>query len=158
MLRKIVTGLLIVFIIIQFIRPAQNKSIASQPDDIAVAMSVPTDVQLILRRACYDCHSNNTGYPWYSYIQPVYWWLNHHIEEGKDELNFSEFGTYTLKRKIKKFNEISGEVTEGEMPLSSYTWMHKEATLTKEEANKIINWANLMAGKLEKEAMQQSIR
>src|SRR5687768_15468360 len=119
MSRKILIGLLVAFIIIQFIRPAQNKSLASQPNDITVTMAVPTDVQQILHKACYDCHSNNTAYPWYSYIQPVYWWLNHHVAEGKDELNFSEFGTYNLKRKLKKFNEISGEVTEGEMPLKS---------------------------------------
>lgn len=152
MLRKTGIVLLIALIVIQFIRPAQNKSVASQPNDIAVSMRVPEDIQLILRKACYDCHSNNTEYPWYSYIQPVYWWLNHHVEEGKGELNFSEFGAYKLKRKIKKLNEISGEVTEGEMPLASYTWMHKEAKLSKEEANKIINWANLMANKLEQDS------
>lgn len=152
MLRKTGIVLLIALIVIQFIRPAQNKSVAGQPNDIAVSMRVPEDVQLILRKACYDCHSNNTEYPWYSYIQPVYWWLNHHVEEGKEELNFSEFGAYKLKRKIKKLNEISGEVTEGEMPLTSYTWMHKEAKLSKEEANKIINWANLMANKLEQDS------
>lgn len=157
MIKKIMIGLLVVLVIIQFIRPAKNINTASQPNDIAVAMAVPNDVQVILHKACYDCHSNNTSYPWYANIQPVYWWLNNHVEEGKDELNFSEFGTYKLKRKLKKFNEISGEVTDGEMPLESYTWIHKEAKLTQEEANKIINWANLMAKKVEADSLLVSL-
>lgn len=153
MMKKILMGLLVVLVIIQFIRPAKNTNTATQPNDIAVVMAVPNDVNVVLRKACYDCHSNNSAYPWYANIQPVYWWLNHHIEEGKDELNFSEFGTYKLKRKIKKFNEIAGEVTEGEMPLNSYTWMHKDAKLSKEEANIVINWASLMAHKLEQDSL-----
>jgi len=153
MIKKIFIGLLIVLVIIQFIHPAKNKSTTSQPNDIAVTMNVPDDVSIILRKACYDCHSNNTNYPWYATIQPVAWWLNDHIAEGKDELNFSEFGSYKMKRKIKKFNEIAGEVTEGEMPLNSYTWIHKEAVLSKEEKNTLINWANMMAAKLEKDSL-----
>lgn len=154
MIKKIFIGLLIVLVIIQFIHPAKNKSTSSQPNDIGVTMNVPDDVSIILRKACYDCHSNNTNYPWYANIQPVAWWLNDHIEEGKDELNFSEFGGYKMKRKIKKFNEIAGEVTDGEMPLKSYTWIHKEAKLSKEEANTLINWANMMAAKLEQDSLR----
>lgn len=154
MFKKILVGLLIVLVIIQFIRPAKNIDVATQPNDIAVVMAVPNDVNVILRKACYDCHSNNTNYPWYASVQPVYWWLNDHIEEGKKELNFSEFGTYKLKRKLKKFNEISGEVTDGEMPLKSYTWIHKEAKLTRQEANVLINWANLMAVKMAQDSMK----
>lgn len=153
MIKKIFIALGIVLIVIQFIRPAQNKSTNSQPNDIGVVMNVPDDVSITLRKACYDCHSNNTNYPWYAGIQPMAWWLNDHIKEGKSELNFSEFGSYKLKRKIKKFNEIAGEVTDGEMPLNSYTWIHKDAILTKEESNKLINWANLMATKLERDSL-----
>lgn len=152
-MKKTLIILAVILIIIQFIRPSQNKSTTSQTNDIGVVMNVPDDVSIVLRKACYDCHSNNTNYPWYANIQPVAWWLNNHIEEGKDELNFSEFGNYKLKRKLKKFNEIAGEVTDGEMPLNSYTWIHKEAILTKEEANSLINWANLMAAKLEKDSL-----
>jgi hypothetical protein len=152
MKKKIFIGLLLILMAIQFIRPSQNKSTEAQTNDIAVTMNVPDEVNIIIRKACYDCHSNTTNYPWYAHIQPVAWWLNHHIEEGKDELNFSEFGGYKTKRKIKKFNEIASEVTNGEMPLDSYTWIHKDAKLTKEEAKLLINWANLMANKLKQEA------
>jgi hypothetical protein len=158
MIKKIFIGLLVVLVIIQFIQPAKNKSTTSQPNDIGVTMNVPDDVSIVLRKACYDCHSNNTNYPWYASIQPVSWWLNHHIDEGKDELNFSEFGAYKMKRKIKKFNEIAGEVTDGEMPLESYTWIHKDAKLTKEEASALINWANLMATKLEQDSLRLVIQ
>jgi len=157
MLKKIMIGLLSLFVIIQFIRPDKNSNNESQPNDIAVSFAVPNDVQVVLRKACYDCHSNSTNYPWYAFVQPIYWWLNNHIEEGKKELNFSEFGTYTLRRKLKKFNEISGEVTEAEMPLESYTWMHKEAKLTREESILIVNWANLMANKMEQDSMKTKI-
>lgn len=158
MVKKIFIGLLIVLVIIQFIHPTKNKSTTSQPNDIGVTMNVPDDVSIILRKACYDCHSNNTSYPWYANIQPMAWWLNDHIEEGKDELNFSEFGSYKLKRKIKKFNEIAGEVTDGEMPLKSYTWIHKDAKLSKEEANTLINWANMMATKMEQDSLRLAIQ
>jgi hypothetical protein len=152
MIKKIFIALGIVLILIQFIRPTANKSKEAQANDIGVVMNVPDNVSIVLRKACYDCHSNNTNYPWYAAIQPITWWLNNHIQEGKEELNFSEFGSYTLKRKLKKFNEIADEVTEGAMPLNSYTWMHKDAKLTKEEANAVINWATLMAHKLEQDS------
>ena len=152
MIKKIFSMLVLLLVAIQFIRPTKNKSAEAQTSDISVTMNVPDNVSIVLRKACYDCHSNTTNYPWYAEVQPVAWWLANHIDEGKDELNFSEFGTYKLKRKIKKFNEIATEVTEGEMPLNSYTWIHKDAKLTKEESNLIINWANEMANKLKQDS------
>ncbi len=152
MLKKILLVLLLAFVSIQFIRPDKNTSSEAQNNDIAVTSNVPGDVNITLRKACYDCHSNTTNYPWYAEVQPVAWWLANHIYEGKDELNFSEFGSYSIKRKIKKYNEIATEVTDGEMPLGSYTWVHKDAKLSKEERNVLINWANEMAHKLERDS------
>jgi len=154
MKKKIFWGIGILLLIIQFFHSPRNKSTSAQPNDIGISMLTPDNVNIILRKACYDCHSNNTNYPWYARLQPIDWWLNHHIEEGKDELNFSEFGAYKMKRKIKKFNEIAREVTDGEMPLNSYTWIHKDAILTKEESNILINWANLMAQKLTQDSLR----
>src|SRR5690348_9264789 len=112
MLKKIVLLLLTAFIIIQFIRPAKNVS--QTPDEAAIEKlyAVPADVETILKKACYDCHSNNTRYPWYNNIQPVTWWLNHHIQEGKGELNFSEFGKYTKEKQAKKLKKSAKEVQE----------------------------------------------
>lgn len=148
MLKKILIVLLLAFVVIQFIRPAKNRSTAEEPQSITKVYQVPDNVNEILKKACYDCHSNNTRYPWYNNIQPIYWWLNDHIQEGKKELNFSEFGTYTAKRQAKKLKKVTGEVKEGEMPLNSYIWMHKDAILTDEEVSTIVNWAGDLSNKI----------
>lgn len=141
-LKKLLLVLLLVFIVIQFIRPAKN--IASGPEayvkDISTVHAVPADVQVILKKACNDCHSNNTVYPWYNNIQPVAWWLANHVNEGKRSLNFSEFAGYSLRRQYKKLDEVNELVKKGEMPLSSYTWIHKDAKLTEAERLAIANW------------------
>ncbi len=143
-MKKVLLVLLAAFVIIQFFRP--DKNTASGPEayakDISKVHAVPADVQLILQKACNDCHSNNTQYPWYSHIQPVAWWLNDHVQEGKKELNFSEFAGYNLRRQYHKLEEVEEQVKEGEMPLSSYTFIHKEAKLTEAEKNALYNWVN----------------
>lgn len=148
MIKKILIALLVILVLIQFIRPAKNVSDAAEPQAITNVYPVPGNVNEILKKACYDCHSNNTRYPWYSNIQPVYWWLNDHIQEGKEELNFSEFGTYNMKRRAKKLKKVAGEVKEGEMPLNSYTWMHKEAVLTQAEIDILVTWSSDLSKKI----------
>jgi len=145
-----ITGLslLALLIIMQFYRPARNESATVPTSDIITAYAVPDNVAVILKKACYDCHSSNTHYPWYANIQPVSMWLEHHIDEGKDELNFSEFGNFTTKRKLKKLREIVDEVEEGEMPLSSYTLIHKEAVLTEQEKQLLTDWAKGLTQKI----------
>ena len=140
--KKVMIGLLVVLVVIQFIKPAKNTSTGQTADDMNVIYPIPDSVNKILDKACYDCHSNNTRYPWYSSFQPVAWWLNDHINEGKEELNFSEYGKRTLAKRAKKLKKIAKEVEEGEMPLSSYTWIHNEARLTEQEKKIVIDWAN----------------
>lgn len=94
----------------------------------------------ILRNSCYDCHSNNTNYPWYSQIQPSGWWLASHIKKGKEELNFNEFGSYSFRRQQSKLKAISNTIKDGTMPISSYTMIHKNARLSKAEQDLILNW------------------
>lgn len=143
-MKKVLLFLLAALVVIQFFRPAKNT--ASGPEayakDISKVHAVPADVQLILQKACNDCHSNNTNYPWYSNIQPVAWWLKDHIDEGKRELNFSEFAGYSLRRQYHKLEEVEEQVKEGEMPLSSYTIIHKDAKLTDTEKQALYNWVN----------------
>ena len=141
-LKKIVLLLLVVFVAIQFIQPARNKNGQVLPTDISKVYTLPKQVQSVLKNACYDCHSNNTSYPWYSNIQPGGWWLASHIKEGKSELNFSEFGDYSSRRQRSKLNSIAKTIEDGTMPFPSYTLIHSEARLTKEEKTLIINWAN----------------
>jgi hypothetical protein len=101
---------------------------------------VPSKVHAILEKACNDCHSNNTRYPWYAELQPVSWWLSNHVEEGKSELNFSEIGSYAIGKQYHKFEEAIDQVKEGEMPLSSYTILHSDARLSDEEKKALIDW------------------
>lgn len=153
MLRKVLIGLIVLLIVAQFIQPPKNNGSPVTNNDITHSVQVPDSVIAILRVACYDCHSNYTRYPWYSRITPVNWWLNHHINEGKRELNFSEF-TGSYRRKMKKLEE-SGEQTEKhEMPLSSYLWIHKDARLNDAQRKLIVDWANTSRQQL----MQDSIR
>ncbi len=144
MKKKILIGLLLVVVIIQFVRPERNQFKLTNSNDIGMHYTIPENVQAILKVACYDCHSNYSVYPWYTNIQPVGWWLQHHIDEGKDELNFSEFATYSKKRKAHKMEEVAEMVEEGEMPLKSYTLIHKDAVLSKEDAQLLVNWAKAL--------------
>ena len=125
--KKILLSLLMVLILIQFIQPARNKSSELSSTDIKKTFSIPENVQLVLQIACYDCHSNNTNYPWYSKIQPFGWLLAKHIKNGKAELNFNEFSSYSLRRQISKLTGIGNSVKDGTMPLTSYILIHKNA-------------------------------
>ena len=138
--KKMPFVLLIVFIAIQFIQPTLSKRSELLAADIAQVVDVSDSVQVVLRNACYDCHSNDTNYPWYSKIQPIRWLMNKHIKQGKAELNFSEFGSYSLRRQLSKLTGIANSVRDNSMPLSSYKWTHKIARLTKEEKLLIIDW------------------
>lgn len=141
MLKKILVFLLIVLVIIQFIHPKPNKSTGEQPNNIGKVYAIPADVESILEKACNDCHTNNTNYPWYSNIQPLDWWLNNHIVDGKKHLNYDEYTNRSLRYQYHKMEETIEMVKEGEMPLDSYTWMHKNAKLTEAEKTKLIEWA-----------------
>ncbi len=142
MLKKILLLLLAALIVIQFIQPKRNKAEGPQPNYIGNAFAIPEDVKTILAKACNDCHSNNTSYPWYARFQPIHWWLNNHINDGKKHLNFDDYTNRSLRYQYHKMEETIEMVDEGEMPLNSYTWTHKDARLTDEEKKKIVDWAN----------------
>jgi len=142
MIKKIFWFLLAAFIVIQFFHPKPNKAKEEQPNFIGKTFFIPGDVKVILGKACYDCHSNNTRYPWYSNIQPVDWWMTGHIKKGKKGMNLDEYTNKRLRYQYRKMEDLIEQVKEGEMPLNSYTWIHKDAKLTKDERDKLINWAN----------------
>lgn len=142
MLKKILIGLLVALVIIQFFRPEKNES-----NDITQAISkkyeLPEEVGQIMKVACNDCHTNKTTYPWYANVQPVAWWINGHIKDGKRHLNFSEFTDLPLAIQNHKFEEVVEMVEEHEMPLPSYTnlGLHSEANLSGEDRKMIMEWA-----------------
>lgn len=141
MKKKILLTLLAILIIIQFIRPSRNLSNEVAANDITKVYTVPADVQQVLKISCNDCHSNNTVYPWYTNIQPVGWWMQHHVNEGKGHLDFSSFAAYPPKRQHHKMEEVIEQVQDSHMPLNSYLWIHKDAQLTADQRTLLINWA-----------------
>ncbi|MEO8761262.1 MAG: heme-binding domain-containing protein [Bacteroidia bacterium] len=139
--RKILIALISILVLIQFIRPEKNLGLADTENDITHAVIVSPEIKNILATSCYDCHSNHTEYPWYSNVQPVASWLAHHVDEGKRELNFSEFNTYKLRRKTHKLKEVIKQIKKDEMPLTSYLIIHKNATLSADQKAKLLKWA-----------------
>ncbi len=139
--KKIGLGLFIGFVVIQFIQPARNKSNIILATDIEKIVAVPANVSGLLKTSCYDCHSNNTQYPWYSFIQPGAWLLNYHIKNGKAMLNFSQFGELSNRRQQSKLQGIINQVKDDEMPILSYTLIHRNAVLTPAQKTILIDWA-----------------
>lgn len=127
--------MVVVLVGIQFIPAGNNQSKDVLSTDFVKTYKTPDDMAHILFVSCYNCHSNNTNYPWYSKVQPVGLLLENHIYKAKAELNLSEFGSYSIRKQKSKLKSMISQVEKGEMPLASFTFIHREARLSKE--NKI---------------------
>lgn len=149
MKKKLLTGLVVVLIAIQFVPTEKNASNDMQYD-ISTKYTIPADVNEVLKNACNDCHSNTTSYPWYSNIQPVGFWLDHHVNDGKKHLNFSTFTKMPIAVQNHKLEEVIEQTEEKEMPMPSYTYLglHSNANLSEEQRALIINWAKGEMAKL----------
>ena len=119
-----------VVLAIQFIPVERNVSTVPPGQSFEKTEKVPANVAAILKVSCYDCHSNNTRYPWYSVLQPGAWFMARHIKKGKEELNFDEFNNYSKRRKKAKIKSIISQIEKEEMPLKSYLLLHPDAGLT----------------------------
>lgn len=139
---------LVALIGIQFIPITRNQSDIVPATDFIATYNPPKEVERIFRTSCYDCHSNNTEYPWYNKIQPVAMYLEEHIEHGKEEFNFNEFGDYSDRRKKSKLKSIIGQVKKGKMPLESYTLIHRDANISNTEKEKIVSWVSQLQDSL----------
>lgn len=147
---KIGAGFIVLFlIVIQFFDTDKNISATPSENAIEKHYQVSSHVQGLLKTSCYDCHSNNTAYPWYSNIQPVKWWLADHVNSGKRHLNFDEFNTYTKERKLKKLDEVAETIREGEMPLTFYTVIHQNAKLSDIQKSEIEQWVKEVKKQIE---------
>lgn len=139
-IKRILLGLLAVFVVIQFFRiDKTNPPVVSEQEFMALA-APPADVSQLLKDACYDCHSHETKYPWYTNIAPVSWWIANHIEDGRKHLNFSVWGTYDQKKQAHKAEECYEEVKKQAMPLKSYLPAHPEARLSDEQRTRLVEW------------------
>lgn len=139
-MRRILLILLATFAVAQFIRP-DTRLPSTDPTRGIIAIAQPDEeVAGLLRAACYDCHSNETQYPWYDRITPVNWWVQHHVNEGREESNLSEWATMSEKHRAHFVDEAAELIESGEMPLSSYTWMHGDARLDQRQRKLLIDF------------------
>lgn len=142
---KIAKVILLVFFLIfaalQFFRPSKNSGSTDPSTDVSAAVPMPPGVAALLKESCYDCHSNETRYPWYAEVMPAGWFLAGHIDNAKSHLNFSEFTTVSLRRQFHKFEEITEQIDLGEMPLPSYLILHGAAELSPEKKQLLLTWA-----------------
>ena len=146
-LKIFVVLIVVVFVVIQFFQPEKNIGEISE-NHIFRQEQLPENVQQILSNACLDCHSNNTNYPWYDKIAPVSWMVKKHIAEGKNELNFSDWGKFDAYDKIVALEDIRQEVEQKTMPLKGYVAMHKEAKLTEEHVAALFAWIDKRGAEL----------
>ena len=141
MIRFVLIVALIALVVIQFIRPDKNQGGYESVMAFENETKPSVEVAAILKNNCYDCHSNQTQYPWYAEIAPISYWLDEHIEHGTGHFNVSEWNTYSVKKKDHKLEELIEMVEAGEMPLDSYTWLH--GNLSEEETKLLLQWAGL---------------
>ena len=139
--KKVGLAVILILLLAQFFGPTKNEGDQDSLTAFINETDPPKQVHEVLKTTCYDCHSNITKYPWYNKITPVNYWMASHVNEGKEELNFSDWNSYSLKRKEHKMEEIYEEVEKKKMPLESYTWTHSGAKLTDEQIKEMVTWA-----------------
>jgi hypothetical protein len=139
-IKIIVLFVLVAFVGIQLVPTTRNQSDFVPVTDFMLVTDVPKAISEKLQISCYDCHSNNTQYPWYNKIQPVAWLIENHIKEGKTELNFSEWDSLSNRRKSSKLRSIIKQIESDEMPLDSYTMIHKDSKFSEKDKTEIIQW------------------
>lgn len=151
--KRILLAILIVFILLQFIRPAKNIGIPGSAAEIIHFVHVPDTVLKLLKTSCYDCHSNHTNYPWYSQISPVSLLLANHIKQGKIALNFSDFSQYNRRRIKSKLSSIGEQTVKREMPLKSYLLIHRNAALNDNQIKLIKDWTDSAKAELDQKKL-----
>ena len=140
--------LLVALVVLQFFPTERNISTTVPETDFMLVNDVPDQIKNKLQVSCYDCHSNNTAYPWYNKVQPVAWFLEDHVKEGKAELNFNEWDSLSNRRKASKLKSMISQIENDEMPLASYTIIHRNAVLSDSEKQDIINFLTELKNKL----------
>jgi len=145
------TGLVILVVLvgIQFFPSRSDQSNEMPSFDFIKTNKIPEDIGRMLHTSCYNCHSNSTNYPWYSRIQPIGWYLQNHINKGKSELNFSEFGSYSVRRQKSKLESMANQIEKNEMPLSSYTIIHRDARFSPRSKKALLDYLNALHDSLQ---------
>ena len=144
---KILAVLIIILLVVQFV-PVHKTN-----PPITGDLNAPENVKSILKSACYDCHSYQTTWPWYSKIAPVSWLVASDVNEGREYLNFSTWDQYSEREKIKIMEGIKEVIKKDEMPLQPYRWMHSSARLSSADKSSVVNWAEFPAVDTEKDTL-----
>ncbi len=146
-MKKILLAIVAVLIAIQAIRPAKNNP----PVDPKAALDIPQNVAPILERSCFDCHSNQTRWPWYSQIAPISWGVIGHVRDGRKAMNFSEWAKIPKKTRIKRLKRAIQTVRNGMMPLPSYLWIHTDAKLNARQKEVLTGYFQKLLERLQKD-------
>jgi hypothetical protein len=147
-LKWIVVAVAVIFLGIQFVRPARTNPAVDPSQALEAHTQITPEVASILERSCRDCHSNKTVWPWYTHVAPISWWLTNHVNEGRRELNMSEWGRLPRDRQDRKLRQICDEVADGMMPLSSYLPMHPTARLSEQDKKVLCDWTEAERNRL----------
>lgn len=140
-LKRVLIGLGVLFIAIQVIRPAKTNPEVDETKTLQANSQINPQVAAIFERACNDCHSSKTTWPWYTQVAPVSWYVIRHVNQGRKELNFSDWGKYEAKRMVRKLQEICEQVEQGKMPIKNYVLLHPDAALSDADRQAICDWA-----------------
>jgi len=135
-------------VIAQFFRPERFSTGEVTKDDITNVLQVPDDVQKILKRSCFDCHSNHTVWPWYTNVSPVNWLVYDDVNTGRHKMNFSEWGKLSVSKQSTKLQNICDNIKDGDMPLPKYLLIHRDAVLSQQEKDILCKWADAQADSL----------
>jgi hypothetical protein len=145
----------VIVILIQLYRPERFTTAEVTENHITKKLNVPPDVEKILKRSCFDCHSNHTAWPWYSNIAPMSWLVIDDVKHGRGKMNFSEWGKMSASKQGIKLDKICEEITEGEMPLKQYLMIHKDAELSQADKDLLCSWAQNELKKFENEPEEE---
>lgn len=140
MTKKIIIAIAVIFVLIQLIKIDKTNPTTAPENDFMVVAAPPTEIAKMIKTSCYDCHSSEVVYPWYSNIAPVSWFLKKHINEAREEFSFSEWGLYIAKDQKHIAKECGEEIEKGKMPMTSYLLMHSEAKLSKEQSTQLVSY------------------
>lgn len=138
--------LLAAFVLIQFFQIDRTNPSYETTKDFFATNIVPDNMKTLITNSCYDCHSHQVTFPWYTYVNPVGWWVKGHVDEGVNKLNFSEWTNYTVQKQKQKLGECADKVEATEMPLLPYILAHSDARLSEEDRADLVAWFNQQAG------------
>jgi hypothetical protein len=139
--------LFVIFLAIQFLRPPRENPVTDPLQAIAARVAIPPDVAATVRRACYDCHSNQTRWPWYSGVAPMSWLVVGHVTDGRQRLNFDDWNAHSPRRTTPPLDAICGQISQGKMPLPSYLLAHQDSKLSQADVAQLCAWTATLPSK-----------